>query len=66
MFDLTGMNESELWEVILEEEDEEQAYDFFDEETPMLIAERWSVNPLSLELHDGSDAATGLVGILPK
>lgn len=65
LFDMTEMNEEALWEAMLKAEEESQIY-YFNEEQPMKIAERWSVNPLYLKDIDGLGSATGLAGVLEK
>ena len=58
-FDMSGMDEGEVLDRIFEEED----FSLFDEESPMKIAEIWSVNPLSLPLDGEAEPATGIAGL---
>ena len=64
-FDMTGMTEEEIWNVLLKAEEESQTY-FFREDDPMKVAEDWSLNPLSIDNVQGLSPATGLAGLLAR
>ncbi len=59
-FDMSGMDEANIWETLMEAEEEGEY--FFDEEDPMKIAELWSVNPLSVDQEKDLEPSIGLVG----
>ena len=63
-FDMTGMDEEQLWEAIEAEEEDDRFG--FSEDDPMELAGVWSVNPLALGQINGANPGTGLAGLLSK
>jgi hypothetical protein len=61
-FDMTGMTEDALWETILSLPEEDNS--FFNEEDPMKIAGKWSVNPLLIAEIPDQNPSLGLAGYL--
>lgn len=61
-FDMSGMNEETFWERVFAEEEKDRY--FFDEEDPMKIGGKWSINPLLIEQVEGLKPSTGIIGLV--